>query len=146
LMLSSGTALTINNTGTALESGTYTLIAAGGGTVSGTLPSSFMVGGNGIAGNTTAALQMTGGTLKLVVTPPSPHITNVSLNGKTLTISATNGAAGGQYELLESTNIMLPLNQWVRVLTNNFDGNGNANLSTNILNPASPLEFYMLSQ
>jgi autotransporter-associated beta strand protein len=146
LTLSSGTVLTINNTGPALEGGTHIIIAAGGGTVGGTLPSSFTVTGNGIAGGTTAALQMSGGALELVVTPPTPHITSVSLNGATLNITATNGAANGSYVLLESTNVTLPLNQWVRVLTNNFDGNGNANLSTNILSPASPLEFYLLSQ
>jgi hypothetical protein len=32
------------------------------------------------------------------------------------------------------------------VLTNSFDGSGNLNLSTNIINPSNVQEFYILSQ
>jgi beta-glucanase (GH16 family) len=76
----------------------------------------------------------------------APIITNVSLSGTTLTISGTNGTAGGQYVLLGSTNMSLPLNQWTPLLTNTFDSSGNINLSTNIVNLGLPLEFYILSQ
>ncbi len=89
----------------------------------------------------------TNGVLSVIGTIPSrPIITGISLSGTTLTISATNGAAGGQYVLLGSTNLVLPLNQWTPLLTNSFDNNGNLNLSTNILNLALPQEFYILSQ
>jgi hypothetical protein len=36
------------------------------------------------------------------------------------------------------------LTQWAPVFTNSFDGNGNINLSTNVVNPSSPHEFYIL--
>jgi hypothetical protein len=77
---------------------------------------------------------------------PSPHITSIGVNGTTLSINATNGASAGSYVLLGTTNLALPLSQWTSILTNNFDGSGNLNLSTNIINPALPLQFYIISQ
>jgi len=38
------------------------------------------------------------------------------------------------------------LAQWTSVLTNSFDGTGNLNLSTNIVNPNNPSEFYILEE
>jgi hypothetical protein len=63
-----------------------------------------------------------------------------------LNITGTGGSANGQFVLLGSTNITTPLNQWTPILTNSFDGSGNLNLSTNIVNPAVPVEFYILLQ
>jgi hypothetical protein len=77
---------------------------------------------------------------------PVPRITHVSISGVTLTISGTNGAPGGPYVLLGSTNAALPLAQWTPILNNSFDGNGDVNLSTNIINTAVPDEFYILVQ
>jgi len=45
--------------------------------------------------------------------------------------------------LLGSTNVSGP---WTAILTNKFDSSGNLNLSTNIINPAAPRQFYMLKQ
>jgi autotransporter-associated beta strand protein len=93
--------------------------------------------GNGIVG------------LKLTAVPPPPqpaHFTGISVSGTTLNITATNGVHGGQYVLLGTTNLVKPLNQWTRILTNNFNGSGNLNLSTNIINPAVPQQFYIISQ
>jgi hypothetical protein len=78
------------------------------------------------------------------VRPPTPVLTKISVTGTTLNLSATNGAHGGQFILLGRTN--LALGQWVPVLTNVFDGSGNLNLSTNVVNPALPQQFYRLSQ
>jgi hypothetical protein len=77
---------------------------------------------------------------------PTPHITSITVSGPTLTIQGTNGANSGPYVLLGSTNVALPLIQWTPLLTNNFAPDGSFNLSTNIINPALPLEFYILSQ
>jgi autotransporter-associated beta strand protein/parallel beta-helix repeat protein len=82
------------------------------------------------------------GTLQVVATS-GPRITGISLSETNLIINGTNGVAGEQYQLLNSTNLALPLNQWIPVLTNNFDGNGNFNL-TNVINPGTPQNFYML--
>jgi len=80
--------------------------------------------------------------------PPSspPRFTGISVSGITLTLTATNGAHGGQFVLLGTTNLTTPLNQWTPLLTNNFNGSGNLNLSTNIINPAVPQQFYILLQ
>jgi fibronectin-binding autotransporter adhesin len=91
----------------------------------------------------------TDGSITLVapsLPPPTPTITGVSLSGTTLSLTATNGAVNGQFVLLESTNVATPLTNWVPVLTNTFDVNGNLNLSTNIVKPGVPREFYILSQ
>jgi hypothetical protein len=76
---------------------------------------------------------------------PQPVITSISVSGTTLTIAATNGLAGEQFILLGSTNLLLPVSQWTPVLTNNFNGSGDLNLSTNVINPGIPQEFYLLS-
>jgi fibronectin-binding autotransporter adhesin len=72
--------------------------------------------------------------------------TGINVSGTTLTLTATNGPAGGTFVLLETTNLTVPVSQWTAVLTNTFDGSGNLNLSTNIVNPSNAQEFYMLSQ
>lgn len=76
---------------------------------------------------------------------PQPTITSISVSGTTLTITATNGVVGGQFVLLGSTNLLLPVSQWTPILTNNFDNSGDLNLSTNVVNPGVPQEFYILS-
>ena len=76
---------------------------------------------------------------------PVPRITAIGLNGTAFTLRATNGADGGRFVLLQSTNVALPLNQWKPVLTNAFDSSGDLDLSTNVFNPGG-VEFYILSQ
>ena len=75
---------------------------------------------------------------------PAPTITGIHVSGTTLTITATNGPVNGSFVLLQSANATLSLAQWTPVLTNTFDGNGAINLSTNVVNPGNPLEFYIL--
>ena len=86
------------------------------------------------------------GTLSVLSVVGPLRLSSIQVNGTTLTITATNGLAGGQFVLLQSTNLALPLAQWTSVLTNNFDGTGSLNLSTNILNPNNPSEFYILQE
>jgi len=73
----------------------------------------------------------------------SPQITNISLDGTTLSVSGTNGTANGSWILLQATNVTLPLSQWQTNCAGDFDRSGN--LSTNILNTATNRqEFYIL--
>lgn len=86
------------------------------------------------------------GTISIVsAAQPIPRITSIRLSGMTLTITATNGTAGGTYVLLETTNLAVPISHWTPVLTNSFDGSGDLNLSTNIINPNNAQEFYILA-
>jgi hypothetical protein len=76
-----------------------------------------------------------------------PHLTSISVSGKMLTLTATNGTASTQYELLSTTNVGAPLSQWLKVWTGYFDGSGNLNLATtNVINSAMPQEFFILKE
>ena len=75
---------------------------------------------------------------------PAPTITGFAVSGLTLTLTATNGPSNGAFVLLGSANVRLPLAQWTPVLTNSFDENSAINLSTNVVNPSNPQEFYIL--
>ena len=82
-----------------------------------------------------------------VLTAPKlpPHISQISVSGVTLTISATGGVPNGNYVLLGRTNLLTGV--WTPIFTNTFNAGGNiVNLSTNIVNPLVPIEFYLLSQ
>ncbi|HUA65619.1 MAG TPA: autotransporter-associated beta strand repeat-containing protein [Alphaproteobacteria bacterium] len=82
------------------------------------------------------------GTISIVSTAP-PRITSIAVHGTTLTIVATNAPANAQYVLMESTNVTKPL-PWTPVFTNNFNSLGALNLSTNVINPNIPYEYYIL--
>jgi hypothetical protein len=76
--------------------------------------------------------------------PPSPAlITSVSLNGSNLVFSGTNGVPFTSYVVLTSTNMLLPVSQWERLATNQFDVSGNFNF-TNAAAPDMPQQFYLL--
>ncbi|MGH7943191.1 MAG: beta strand repeat-containing protein, partial [Limisphaerales bacterium] len=96
--------------------------------------------GSGLAWN--ASNLAVNGTLSVVSTAP-PRISSISVNGPTLTIVANNGPANAAFVLMETTNILTPL-PWTPVLTNSFDGSGGLDLSTNIISPNVPVEFYIL--
>jgi hypothetical protein len=87
--------------------------------------------------------------LNLTTVPPPAQpawITSIGVSGTTLTLTATNGVDGGRFVLLGTTNLTVPLNQWTPILTNNFGGSGDLNLSTNVINPGVPQQFYLISQ
>jgi len=61
-----------------------------------------------------------------------------------LIMSGSWGAPNATFYLLTSTNLNLPISQWTPVLTNQFDNNGNYNL-TNPMS-AAPEVYYILEQ
>ncbi|MBW8863540.1 MAG: autotransporter-associated beta strand repeat-containing protein [Verrucomicrobia bacterium] len=78
----------------------------------------------------------------VATTPVSPGHINITLSGSNVIISGTNGSSGQQYEVLSSTNLTLPLSNWVSIGTNMFPG-GNFT-ATNTYNPLAPQTFYIL--
>jgi len=80
---------------------------------------------------------------EIIFIPPPPIGNIIVPNGTNLMFSGSNGIPGSTFYLLGSTNVALPLNQWQRVSTNAFDGNGNFSL-TNFIGPNAPQQFYML--
>jgi autotransporter-associated beta strand protein len=79
------------------------------------------------------------GTLKV----GTAGITNVTVTGSSISISGSGGPALGNYYVLASTNVVLPLSSWASIATNQFDANGNFSFSATI-NPAEPQRFYAL--
>jgi len=72
-----------------------------------------------------------------------PRITACALPGMNFVLSGTNGLPQGNYYVLTSTNLALPLNQWLRLATNAFDDHGNFNFTF----PAAagaPQQFYLI--
>ena len=85
----------------------------------------------------------------VVPPPPTPSFQSFSVSGSTLMITGTNGTPDGQYVVFASTNLTLPLTQWLPVVTNAFDGGGNFNASfglTNTMNPNAAQQFFTLLQ
>jgi hypothetical protein len=81
------------------------------------------------------------------ITPASgtgPRITSFAVHGLTLSMTATNGPANGQFVLLSNGDVKTALNQWTPVLTNSFDGNGAMSISTNVVNPSNAQQYYIL--
>jgi autotransporter-associated beta strand protein len=89
----------------------------------------------------TGTLQ-TDGTIRIGIETP-PVIGNMSISGGKLVLSGTGGVTNGTYYVLVSTNIAAPLTNWTRLLTNQFDGSGNFNL-TNATDTNSAQSFYLL--
>jgi fibronectin-binding autotransporter adhesin len=87
----------------------------------------------------------TDGTIAVLSSAPAtpPVFTSVSTADGNLILSGTNGVAGGNYYVLSSSNITSPMLNWSRVATNQFDANGNFNV-TNPVNLATPQLFYRL--
>jgi hypothetical protein len=129
----------VNINGAPLSPGTYTAAQ-----LSAAYPTNFPATWTALAGSTYSAASgsITVGTVQLKI----PTITSIGINGSALTITATNGTLNGTYYLLTSTNIALPLSQWTPVLTNVFDGFGNLNLTTNVVNSSNVQQFYILKQ
>jgi autotransporter-associated beta strand protein len=87
LTLSAATVLKINNTGSALGMGTYTLIGtANAGAVAGTVPASLVVTGGGVQGTFSSTLSISSSnTLDLIVGPA------VNSNPTNILVGITNG-------------------------------------------------------
>lgn len=139
----SGNAITISNAAaTALGAGTYSLIqVAAGGAINLGSPS-VTVTGSGLAPGTTASLSVSGGSVNLIVVTtvvPVPAINSVTLSGASLIFSGANGPDSGNYYVLSSTNLALPLTNWTVIATNAFSPTGTFSV-TNVVG-ASPTFF-----
>ena len=93
-------------------------------------------------GTTWADVTPNGGT-----TPPAPVtipvITQALLAPQGMVLRGTNGTASGVYQVLGTTNIVLPLTNWPWIAAHNFDANGNFD-STNPVAAGQPQQFFRL--
>jgi hypothetical protein len=84
----------------------------------------------------------TNGTLSVVITA-SPVFGGISVSTAGVALAGGGGVANANFYLLASTNLGVPFSIWTRVLTNQFDSNGNFNF-TNATGANAPQIFYLL--
>ncbi len=130
------------NASSGFAAGTYTLFTSGGAMTIGALQLGTTPEGFDCVLNTS-----TPGQIRLVVTsiaPPNPPgITNVYAVGNDLVLSGDGGIPSGSYYVLGTTNIALPIENWSRISTNQFNANGSFNL-TNPIDSSLPQFYYRL--
>jgi alpha-galactosidase len=85
---------------------------------------------------------LTNGVLSVVLAVTAPPVLGLVMSGGNLVFSGSNGVAGGNYYLLTSTNIAIPLSNWTRLATNAFDATGHF-IVTNGAGPGVQ-QFYLL--
>jgi len=73
---------------------------------------------------------------------PPPAIAQIVLAGNNLIFSGTGGMAGSNYYVLTSSNLILPINQWQPLATNQFDPNGVFHFTNEA--GAGPQGYYLL--
>ena len=105
-------------------------------------------GGLILSGNTLFGTALQGGTsgngtLFSLILPVGPvplqiGIASFSLSGANLVLNGTNGRSGATYYVLTSTNLTLPLSQWMPVATNVLSASGSFTITaTNTVTRAS---------
>ena len=122
--LTLGGTLNISNSG-GFGPGTYTLFNYGGALSVGTLTL-----GTTPADYTYTIDTSVQGQVNLIAS--LPRIGNILATPNGLVMSGSGGVTNGSYYLLTSTNIAKPLSNWTRLLTNQFDDNGNFNFTNAI--------------
>jgi hypothetical protein len=74
----------------------------------------------------------------------APCINSCCIAGANLVVNAANGVAGKTYHLLASTNLMVPVNQWLPVATNALSGDGSFTITaTNVIVPSTRQKFFI---
>lgn len=78
-----------------------------------------------------------------VIAKPHPVIGSVKISSAGLNIGGNSGVGYANFYILGSTNLTVPISNWLRLLTNQFDAAGGFNF-TNAINSNLPCTFYLL--
>ena len=134
-----GTLSLTNLAGTVAVGDTYTLFTAGSytGSFSAILPAT---PGPGLQWNTSGLAVNGQLTINSVA---QPSFLAPVLSGTNLVFSGTGGTPGGSYVVVTSTNLAVPLPNWIPLATNSFDGSGNFSF-TNSISPATAAEYFVI--
>ncbi|MGP8020511.1 MAG: PKD domain-containing protein, partial [Limisphaerales bacterium] len=90
-------------------------------------------------------IPVAGSAVTIQSTVPQPGIGGLNVSGANLVLDATNGQSGQTYYVLSSTNVALPLNQWLPVASNTLSLSGNFTITiSNTVTSALPQRFYIL--
>ena len=101
--------------------GVYPLFTCGGALAIGNLALAAAPAGFNYSFNTN-----TPGVVQLIVAPTTPpSFGSTAMSGTNLVLRGGNGVPLGNYVVLATTNLALPLANWTRLATNQFDAGGN---------------------
>jgi len=78
-----------------------------------------------------------------VIGTAQPVFASTTLSGTNLVITGTNGTPGTNYTVLTTTNLTIPLSNWVSILTNQFSPTG-AFSFTNAIAPGEPQRYFRI--
>ena len=133
------TSLTVSNLGGALQVGdTFTLFS---GAISGTFNTPIVLPP---AYNWNTTIGANSVTIQVISQLRPTFSATSTLVGNVLTLNATGGPANGNWTLLDSTNVDLPLSQWGIVTTGTLNSSGDLVSYPVTINPAVSPEFYIL--
>jgi hypothetical protein len=76
----------------------------------------------------------------------SPLISSIGLDGTNLVLNVANSITGGVFTVLMSTNISLPLTNWIALATNTAISGNFMLTATNAVNLAAPNSFFILQE
>ncbi|HEV2693455.1 MAG TPA: hypothetical protein VG347_11215 [Verrucomicrobiae bacterium] len=99
-----------------------------------------LVPGPGLVWDTS---QLNTGKLKVIAAPAAPVINKVGVQGGNLIFGGTNSRSTGNYLVLTSTNLFIPLSNWTSLATNAFGING-AFQVTNLIIPGTSQRFFCI--
>ncbi|HWD19455.1 MAG TPA: autotransporter-associated beta strand repeat-containing protein [Verrucomicrobiae bacterium] len=88
------------------------------------------------------SLLASSGVLSVKAGSAPPTFNGPTFDGNTLTLSGSGGPSSGNYYVLTTTNIGLPLSSWTRLATNSFDSNGHFTFTNGVT--GSPQRFFQI--
>jgi fibronectin-binding autotransporter adhesin len=146
-VVSNTASLVVTNAGPVIVNGTtFTLFNHAVSFTSVTLPPAPYVWQNNLAVNGTITLVSGGSAAGPTPFTAPPHVSTIALSGANLLLTGTNGQAGDVYYTLSTTNLLLPVNQWIPVGTNIMPTANNFSITvTNAVNLNDPRQFFLLS-
>ena len=106
---------------------------------------SFNLGGRAQSSNNTQPGYYWVDNVSVTPWPPisSPVFTSAAQSGSDIILDGTNGPPNGAYEMLQTSDLSVPVGNWQGLDIRSFDGNGNFSF-TNPIVPGDPAAFYRL--
>ena len=78
----------------------------------------------------------------LIASSASPQFGALYSVGTNLVLNGIGGSPGSNYVVLASTNLTIPLTNWLALTTNTFDSGGQFHYTNNAI-PAKPSQFFI---
>lgn len=100
------------------------------------------IGADQFSYNITDQIDVAQGFVNITVLP-APLFSGAAKSGTNVVLSGLNGAVGGTFRILASTNLLTPLANWTNIFSGTFDGTGHFNV-TNPIIVGTPQRFYIM--